>query len=146
MNIDEIGIDSQDLASLFTLNGLFNLLGKDLNEIVNFLRFIGGEQAKRFIEVYDSLSASEKKKLDLDKLADKAGYSKQSVRSLIISALIEQEIDCTKLLLIVCKKEIVMKTIQSALGDGEDSFKDREMLMEYYGYRVVKSGEKHPDN
>lgn len=122
----------QQAISLLTLNGFFDLLGIDLNELINFLRFIDDDKAKHLIEVYDSLSARQKGKLDLDKLADRAGYSKASVRSIIISTLVEYEIDCSRLLLALSMPLVVKKTIQSALGDGPDSFKDRKILMNYY--------------
>lgn len=137
MSDDVITLRRQDLTSLLTLNGLFNLLGKDLNEIVNFLRFMPDEKSSHLIEVYDSLSAREKNKLDLDKLAERAGLSNQTIRAMLISALVEYQIDCSALLLSLYMPEVVKKTIQSALGDGEESFEDREMLMQHWGLRTT---------
>lgn len=86
------------------------------------------------IEFYDSLSAREKSNLDLYKLADKAGYSKQKVRSIIISALVEYEIDCTSLVLAASKQALVRKSLEVALGDGPEASKERVEFMKYYGY------------
>jgi serine/threonine protein kinase HipA of HipAB toxin-antitoxin module len=106
---------AEDIKSIVTSNGIFEPLGLDPNELINFLRFIDNEKAKHLIEVYDSLSARDKNNLDLDKLADKAGYSRQKLRSIIISALIEYEIDCTSLLLAVGKATLVSKSLEVAL-------------------------------
>jgi hypothetical protein len=89
MSDEVITIRREDIPSLLTLTGLFDLLGKDMNEIINFLRFMSDDNSKHFIEVYDSLSAREKSNLDLDRLAEKAGLSKQTVRAMLISALVE---------------------------------------------------------
>ena len=134
MDTEEIMINPQEITSLLTLNGFFDLLGQDLNQIINFLRFMEDERATHLIEVYDALSARERSKLDLDKLADKAGYSKKLFRSIILSALIEYEIDCTKLLVTLCLPRIVEKSIIEALGDGPNSYEERREWLRYYGY------------
>src|SRR6185295_9792483 len=121
----KIILKPQELIPLLTLNGLFDLLGIDFNELINFLRFIDDDRARHLIEVYDSLSAREKGKLDLDKLADRAGYSKASVRSILISTLVEYEIDCTKLLIALSMTKIIKKSLQEALGDGPNASKER---------------------
>lgn len=130
----KIILKPQEMIPLLTLNGLFGHLGIDFNELINFLRFIDDYKAKHLLEVYDSLSAREKGKLDLDKLADKAGYNKASVRSILISTLVEYEIDCTKLLIAVSMTNIINKSIQEALGDGPNASKERIEWMKYYGY------------
>lgn len=123
---------TEENKSIITSNAVFDPLELDPNELVNFLRFIDDDRARHLIEVYDSLSAKQKGKLDLDILASKAGYSKKEMRTMIISALVEYEIDCTRILLALSMPEIVKKTIQSAMGDEPSSSKDREVLMNYY--------------
>jgi hypothetical protein len=134
MSQEEIMIKQQDLTSLLTLNGFFDLLGQDMNQIINFLRFMEDERATHLIEVYDALSARERSKLDLDKLADKAGYSKKLFRSILISALIEYEIDCTKLLVTLSLPRMVEKSLIEALGDEPSSYEERKEWLRYYGY------------
>jgi hypothetical protein len=134
MDTEEIILKREEIPSLLTLNGFFDLLGIDLNQIINFLRFMEDERATHLIEVYDALSARERSKLDLDKLADKAGYSKKLFRSILISALIEYEIDCTKLLVTLSMPRIVEKSLIEALGDGPNSYEERKEWLKYYGY------------
>jgi hypothetical protein len=47
MSAEEMTLNTEQAMSLNTLNGLFNLLGKDLNEVINFLRFSEDEIAKK---------------------------------------------------------------------------------------------------
>ena len=135
MSAEEIMLRPQEITSLLTLNGLFDTFGVDPNHIINFLRFMDDDdRAKHLIEVYDSLSAREIRNLDLDKLADKAGYSKKDVRSIIISALVEYEIDCTKLLITRYRIKIVEKSLMEAIGCGPNSSEERIAWLKYYGY------------
>jgi hypothetical protein len=134
MSEEELMIKQQEIPPLLTLNGFFDLLGQDMNHIINFLRFMEDERATHLIEVYDALSARERSKIDLDKLADKAGYSKKLFRSILISALIEYEIDCTKLLVTLALPRIVKKSLIEALSDEPNSGEERSEWLRYYGF------------
>ncbi len=92
---------AREILELQTLNGLFGLLDIDFNELVNLLRFVDHENAIHLIQVYDSLSAKERKNLDLDMLAQRAGWDDSKLFGLLFATLMEFGIDCIDLLKIV---------------------------------------------
>ena len=53
---------------------------------------------------------------------------------MLISALIEYEIDCSRLLLALSLPKLVKKSIVEALGDGPNSYKERIEWLRYFGY------------
>lgn len=141
---DYAKVDSLSKIALpLTLNEYYLPFIENVKDCLLFLERFSDEDETiaNLLKVYNSnpkLFNKLSDKLDLDKLADKAGLSKGEFRRLINATLDILGDEEAMMLLRLNKRHLVKKSIEIGLTDKHpDSFEERHALMQYYGLHVV---------
>lgn len=95
---------------------------------IDMARHSDDSQTKAVIEIWDGLSKSEKNRMSLEQLCDKAGVAPRWFLSEVVSNAWEIGVEVTKLITAVMLPKVVEKTARVALTTAGD--KDRKLFLE----------------
>ena len=139
-----LGVKPEQLVGIPKISHILRNAEGGLPQVIDALRGYDEEDAQKFIEKYDHLSASDRKHLTIEQICVGAGVKTLDLLGCATKALVMESQTVSAIIAATSHSKVVRKTVKMAEQDG--GHRDREMLHIATGFLPSPKGSTFINN